>query len=86
MSEMYTLSVLGALENIAFVANMSIMFLYFHYALSFNMSTSANTLTNFLGSTFLLTVVGGFISDTYLNRLHTCLFFGVLEVLVGKII
>ncbi|XP_051134276.1 protein NRT1/ PTR FAMILY 4.6-like isoform X2 [Andrographis paniculata] len=73
--------VLGALENIGFAANISTMYLYFHRGLFFSISASANTLTNFLGSTFLLTVVGGFISDTYLNRLHTCLFFGFLEIL-----
>ncbi|KAJ1402768.1 Peptide transporter PTR1 [Sesbania bispinosa] len=32
-----------------------------------------------MGSTFLLFLVGGFISDTYLNRLTTCLVFGSLE-------
>lgn len=68
------------LENIGFVANMSTMVLYFH--LFFNLSSAANTLTNFLGSTFFLTILGGFISDTYLNRLHTCLIFGFLEIMV----
>ncbi|KAL2993804.1 hypothetical protein AAZX31_10G133100 [Glycine max] len=47
----------------------------------FDLSNSANTLTNFMGSTFLLSLVGGFISDTYFNRLTTCLLFGSLEVL-----
>ncbi|XP_057801698.1 protein NRT1/ PTR FAMILY 4.6-like [Salvia miltiorrhiza] len=70
--------VLAMLENIGFVANMSSMVLYFH--LFFDLSSAANTLTNFLGSTFLLTVLGGFISDTYLSRLHTCLIFGFLEI------
>ncbi|XP_047953206.1 protein NRT1/ PTR FAMILY 4.6-like [Salvia hispanica] len=70
--------VLAMLENIGFVANMSTMVLYFH--LFFNLSVAANTLTNFLGSTFLLTVLGGFISDNYLSRLHTCLIFGFLEI------
>ncbi|CAK9147570.1 unnamed protein product [Ilex paraguariensis] len=72
--------VLGVLENIGFVANMSVMVLYFKLVMHFDLSTSANTLTNFLGSTFLLTILGGFISDTYLNRLYTCLAFGFLEV------
>lgn len=74
------LPVLAMLENIGFVANMSTMVLYFH--LFFNLSSAANTLTNFLGSTFFLTILGGFISDTYLNRLHTCLIFGFLEIMV----
>lgn len=75
---------LGTLENIGFVANMSTMVLYFHRVLLFDVSTSANTLTNFLGSTFLLTILGGFISDAYLNRLYTCLIFGFLEITVRK--
>ncbi|KAL3530100.1 hypothetical protein ACH5RR_009422, partial [Cinchona calisaya] len=73
--------VLTTLENIGFVANMSSLVLYFHLVMQFDLSTSANTFTNFLGSTFLLTILGGFISDTYLNRLYTCLLFGILEVL-----
>lgn len=74
--------VLGSLENIGFIANMATLVLYFHLEMHFDLSTAANTLTNFLGSTFLLTIVGGFISDTYLNRLYTCLLFGLLELMV----
>ncbi|KAL0419484.1 UNVERIFIED_CONTAM: protein NRT1/ PTR FAMILY 4.6 [Sesamum radiatum] len=81
VENVFSVLVLGALENIGFVANMSTMVLYFHRALFFDISPSANTLTNFLGSTFLLTVLGGFVSDTYLNRLHTCLIFGFLEIM-----
>lgn len=47
----------------------------------FNLAGAANTVTNFMGATFLLSIVGGFISDTYLSRLHTGLIFGVLELL-----
>ncbi|XVF04901.1 hypothetical protein REPUB_Repub05bG0125000 [Reevesia pubescens] len=73
--------VLGALENIGFVANMVSMVLYFHFMMKFDIPTSSNTLTNFLGSICLLTLLGGFISDTYLNRLYTILIFGSLEVI-----
>ncbi|KAK4476774.1 hypothetical protein RD792_015934 [Penstemon davidsonii] len=72
---------LVALDNMGFVANMVSLVLYFGHKLYFDLPTSANTLTNLMGSTFLLTVVGGFISDTYINRFHTCLIFGTLEVL-----
>ncbi|KAH1229469.1 Protein NRT1/ PTR FAMILY 4.3 [Glycine max] len=64
-----------------FVANMVSLVLYFYGVMHFDLSNSANTLTNFMGSTFLLSLVGGFISDTYFNRLTTCLLFGSLEVL-----
>ncbi|KAI5398786.1 hypothetical protein KIW84_064243 [Lathyrus oleraceus] len=64
-----------------FVANMVSLVLYFYGVMHFDLSSSANTLTNFMGSTFLLSLVGGFISDTYFNRLTTCLLFGSLEVI-----
>ncbi|KAJ1393314.1 Proton-dependent oligopeptide transporter family [Sesbania bispinosa] len=73
--------VLSALDNMGFVANMVSIVLYFYGVMHFDLSSSANTLTNFMGSTFLLSLVGGFISDTYLNRFTTCLLFGSLEVL-----
>ncbi|CAK9183769.1 unnamed protein product [Ilex paraguariensis] len=72
---------LVALDNMGFVANMVSMVLYFIYKMHFDLSGSANTLTNLMGSTFLLSIVGAFISDTFLNRLHTCLIFGFVEVL-----
>lgn len=75
--------VLSALDNMGFVANMVSLVLYFYMVMHFDLSSSANTLTNFMGSTFLLSLVGGFISDTYLNRFITCLLFGSLEILVS---
>lgn len=79
-------AVLAALDNMGFVANMVSLVLYFNQKLHFNIPEASNTLTNFMGSTFLLSIVGGFISDTYINRLHTALIFGVLEVLVISLI
>ncbi|KAL2231340.1 UNVERIFIED_CONTAM: Protein NRT1/ PTR FAMILY 4.3 [Sesamum indicum] len=73
---------LVALENMGFVANMVSLVLYFSYKMYFDLSNAANTLTNLMGSTFLLTVVGGFISDTFINRFQTCVIFGTFEVLV----
>ncbi|CAL0308527.1 unnamed protein product [Lupinus luteus] len=73
--------VLSALDNMGFVANMVSLVLYFYGVMHFDLSSSANTLTNFMGSTFLLSLVGGFISDTYFNRFITCLIFGSVEVL-----
>jgi dipeptide/tripeptide permease len=36
-------------------------------------AVSANTVTNFLGTSFMLCLLGGFVADTYLGR---CVFFG----------
>ncbi|KAI9156482.1 hypothetical protein LWI28_007409 [Acer negundo] len=73
--------VLMFLENMGFVANMVSLVLYFKNVMNFNLADAANTLTNFMGSTFLLSIVGGFISDTYLTRLQTALVFGSIEIM-----
>ena len=71
-----------SLENMGFVANMVSLFSYFYGLMHFDLSGAANTLTNFMGATFLLSLVGGFVSDTLLSRLNTCLIFGTIELLV----
>ena len=70
------------LDNIGFVANMVSIVLYFLYIMHFDLSGSATTTTNFLGTAFLLTVVGGFISDSYMTHLNTCILFGSIQLLV----
>lgn len=69
------------LDNIGFVANMVSIVLYLSLKMHFDLSGSANTVTNLLGSTYLLSIIGGFISDTYLSRFHTILIFGTAEIL-----
>lgn len=70
------------LDNIGFVANMASLVLYFLFVMHFDSPGASTTTTNFMGTTFLLTVVGGFISDTYMNRLNTCILFGIIQLLV----
>ncbi|KAK1570470.1 hypothetical protein Q3G72_002428 [Acer saccharum] len=73
--------VLMFLESMGFVANMVSLVLYFTEVMYFNLAGAANTLTNLMGSTFLLSIIGGFISDTYLTRLQTALVFGSIEIM-----
>ncbi|EEF50043.1 protein NRT1/ PTR FAMILY 4.5 [Ricinus communis] len=73
--------VLVALDNMGFIANMVSLVLYFLKVMYFDIPNSANTLTNLMGSIFLLTLLGGFISDTFLNKLYTVLLFAVIEIL-----
>lgn len=67
-----------------FISNVLIMFSYFMMNLSFNIPGAANTVTNFMGSTFLLSIIGAFISDTYISRFQTVLIFGIVEIVVSK--
>ncbi|KAA0056094.1 protein NRT1/ PTR FAMILY 4.5-like [Cucumis melo var. makuwa] len=78
-----TMFIFGLLtfESMGFVANMTSLVQYFLFVMHFDLETAANTLTNFMGSAFLLSLLGGFLSDTYINRLTTCLIFGFLEVI-----
>ncbi|XVF00049.1 hypothetical protein REPUB_Repub03eG0252800 [Reevesia pubescens] len=73
--------VFAGLENMGFTANMVSMVLYFSMVMYFNLASSANTLTNFMGGAYLLTLVGGLISDTFLTKFKTILLFGFIEVL-----
>ncbi|PSS31389.1 Protein NRT1/ PTR FAMILY 4.5 like, partial [Actinidia chinensis var. chinensis] len=68
------------LENMAFIANAISLVTYFYGYMNFSLTKSATTLTNFMGTTFLLSLFGGFISDTYLSRFKTCILFGSIEV------
>ncbi|OVA10508.1 Proton-dependent oligopeptide transporter family [Macleaya cordata] len=70
------------LENMAFIANAVSLVTYFYGFMNLSLTKSATTLTNFMGTSFLLALFGGFISDTYLSRFKTCVLFGCIE-LVG---
>ncbi|KAL1309532.1 hypothetical protein HN51_052235 [Arachis hypogaea] len=69
------------LENMAFVANAVSLVTYFFGFMNFSLTKSATTLTNFMGTAFLLSLVGGFISDTCLSRFKTCVIFASMELL-----
>jgi dipeptide/tripeptide permease len=44
---------------------------------------SANIVTNFIGTVFLLSLLGGFLSDSYLGSFWTMLIFGFVELSVS---
>ncbi|KAH7520572.1 hypothetical protein FEM48_Zijuj08G0159000 [Ziziphus jujuba var. spinosa] len=44
------------------------------------LSKSANVVTNFIGTVFLLALLGGFLSDSYLGSFWTMLIFGFVEL------
>lgn len=49
----------------------------------FPLSKSANIVTNFVGTVFLLSLLGGFLSDSYLGSFWTMLIFGFVELSVS---
>ncbi|XP_043712537.1 protein NRT1/ PTR FAMILY 4.5-like [Telopea speciosissima] len=70
------------LENMAFVSNAVSLVTYFYGYMNYSLTKSATTLTNFMGTSYILALFGGLISDTYLSRFKTCLLFASIE-LVG---
>nr|XP_043621074.1 protein NRT1/ PTR FAMILY 4.3-like [Erigeron canadensis] len=46
----------------------------------FSLSKSANIVTNFVGTVFILALFGGFLSDSYLGCFWTMLIFGFIEL------
>lgn len=72
-------------ENLAFLANATNLVNYFYSFMHFSLAKSANTLTNFMGTAFLLALLGGFIADTFITTYFTVITFTVVE-LIGLVI
>ncbi|KAJ3675505.1 hypothetical protein LUZ60_004547 [Juncus effusus] len=76
------LFVLGiqAFEIMAIAAVGNNLITYVFNEMHFDLSKSANIVTNFVGTIFLLSLVGGFLSDSYLGSFWTMLIFGFVEL------
>ena len=46
-------------------------------------STSANIVTDFMGTCFLLCLLGGFLADSFLGRYKTIAIFALIQTLVS---
>lgn len=70
------------LENLAFLANASNLVLYLTKFMHFSPSSSANTVTNFMGTAFLLALLGDFLADAFFTTYNIYLISAVLEFMV----
>ncbi|GLJ31703.1 hypothetical protein SUGI_0637320 [Cryptomeria japonica] len=68
-------------ENLAFLANATNFVNYFYGFMHFSLSVSANTVTNFIGTSFLLPLLGAFMCDTFTTTYVTVIIFAVVELL-----
>ncbi|XP_077251458.1 major facilitator superfamily protein [Tasmannia lanceolata] len=71
---------LQAFEIMAIAAVGNNLITYVFNEMHFSLSKSANIVTNFIGTVFLLSLVGGFLSDSYLGSFWTMLIFGFVEL------
>lgn len=74
---------LQAFEIMAIAAVGNNLITYVINEMHFSLSKSANVVTNFVGTVFLLALVGGFLSDSYLGSFWTMLIFGFVELSVS---
>ncbi|KAG7025126.1 Protein NRT1/ PTR FAMILY 4.4 [Cucurbita argyrosperma subsp. argyrosperma] len=75
---------LQAFEMMAIAAVGNNLITYVYSEMHFPLSKAANVVTNFVGTVFLLSLLGGFLSDSYLGSFRTMLIFGFIE-LSGKV-
>ncbi|KAH7657447.1 Proton-dependent oligopeptide transporter family protein [Dioscorea alata] len=73
--------VVEVMENLAFLANASNLVTYLTGFMHFSPSRAANTVTNFMGTCFLLALLGGFLSDAFSTSFRVYLFSAVIEFL-----
>ncbi|KAF5746679.1 Nitrate transporter 1.2 [Tripterygium wilfordii] len=73
--------VVEVLENLAFLANGSNLVIYLSDYMHFSPSKSANDVTNFMGTSFLLALVGGFFSDAFFTTYHIYLISALVQFL-----
>ncbi|KAI4343833.1 hypothetical protein L6164_011138 [Bauhinia variegata] len=67
------------LENLAYLANASNLVLYLSKFMHFSPSSSSNTVTNFMGTAFLLAILGGFLGDAFFTTFHIYLISAAIE-------
>ncbi|KAL1539405.1 protein NRT1/ PTR FAMILY 4.6-like isoform X1 [Salvia divinorum] len=73
--------VVEVLENLAFLANASNLVLYLTQYMHFTPSGSANAVTNFMGTAFLLALLGGFLSDAFFTTYQIFSISALIEFL-----
>ncbi|XP_066342916.1 protein NRT1/ PTR FAMILY 4.3-like [Miscanthus floridulus] len=69
-----------ALEIMSIAAVGNNLITYVFGEMHFPLSQAANVVTNFVGTIFLLALLGGFLSDSYLGCFWTMLIFGFVEL------
>ncbi|XP_049380057.1 protein NRT1/ PTR FAMILY 4.4-like isoform X1 [Solanum stenotomum] len=71
---------LQAFEMMAIAAVGNNLITYVFNEMHFPLSKSANIVTNFIGTVFLLSLFGGFLSDSYFGSFSTMFIFGFVEL------
>ncbi|CAN8258193.1 unnamed protein product [Cochlearia groenlandica] len=77
----FIVCVVEVMENMVFLAYSTNLVTYFTKSLHYSSTKASNMVTNFIGTSFLLTIFGGFVADSFLTRFTTFLLSGSIELL-----
>lgn len=69
-------------ENVVTIALALNFVTYFNGILHFELADAANELTNYMGTSYFLTILVVVLTDTYMGRFKAVLFSGFIEFLV----
>lgn len=75
--------VVEILENLAYLANASNLVLYMSKFMHFSPSRAANMVTNFMGTAFLLALLGAFLADAFFTTYRIYLISAAIEFTVS---
>ncbi|KAG7583330.1 Proton-dependent oligopeptide transporter family [Arabidopsis suecica] len=73
--------VVETMENMVFLAYSTNFMMYFTKSMNYSSPKAATMVTNFIGTSFLLTIFGGFVADSFLTRFAAFVLFGFIELL-----
>lgn len=77
-------AVVEILECLVITSNALTMVDYILKSMHYSVADSSNMVTNFMGTAFLLSMIWGFISDSYISRSTTFVISNALQILVWK--
>ncbi|GJU00388.1 major facilitator superfamily domain, general substrate transporter [Tanacetum coccineum] len=72
--------VVEVLENLAYLANASNLVLYLSRFMHFSPSSCSNIVSNFMGTAFLLALLGGFLADAFFTTYCIYLISAIIEL------
>jgi len=75
------LIVMANISNIPLILN---LVSYLHGTMHMGVKDASTTSTNFFGAICFFSLLGAFISDSYIKRFYTILIFAPIEILVIK--
>ncbi|CAH2052328.1 unnamed protein product [Thlaspi arvense] len=73
--------VVELMENMVFLAYSTNFITYFTKSLHYSSAKASNMVTNFTGTSFLLTIFGGFVADSFVTRFTAFILFCSIELL-----